>query len=51
VASYVGAQFGSVGFSLDASGLAPGGYQIVAYGRSLVTGTFAAVAAVVVTVR
>ena len=51
VAAYAGAaQFGKTGYSVPAA-LAPGVYQVVAYGRSLVTGTFAAAATTNITVR
>jgi hypothetical protein len=51
VAAYVGAQFGHVGYGLTAAPLPPGRWRVVAYGRSLVTGTFSAVATADVTVR
>src|SRR5205807_239696 len=41
VAAYVGAQFGSCGFSLLVRGLTPGDYTLVAYARSTVSWTFA----------
>lgn len=40
VAAYFGSQFGTAGFNLLAPPLPAGHYQIVAYGRSLVAGTF-----------
>ena len=51
VAAYVGAQFGNVGFTLAAPALPVGRYQIVAYGRSLVSGTFGTTAVADITVR
>lgn len=51
VAAAFGAQFGSAGFGLIGPPLPPGRYQVVAYGRSLVAGTFATAATAVVTVR
>lgn len=51
VAAAFGSQFGSTGFNLFAPQLAPGGYRIVAFGRSLVSGTFSAVAVADVSVR
>ena len=44
VAAYGGAQFGSAGFNLTAPPLSQGRYRIVAFGRSLVSGTFSATA-------
>lgn len=51
VAAAFGAQFGTTGFNLLAPALPPGRYQIVAYGRSLVSGTFSVAAVVDVTIR
>jgi hypothetical protein len=51
VAAAFGAQFDRAGFGLFASGLRAGRYRVVAYGRSLVAGTFAAAATADVTVR
>jgi hypothetical protein len=51
VAFYVGAQFGKVGFSVTTTPLPAGRWRLVAYGRSLVSGTFAAVAVRDVEVR
>ena len=51
VAAAFGAQFGTSGFNLLAAPVPPGAYRVVAFGRSLVTGTFSAVAVAEVTVR
>lgn len=51
VAAYGGPQFGNTGFSMTAAALAPGSYRVVAFGRSLVSGTFDAVATANVSVR
>jgi len=51
VAAYLGAQFQTTGFNLLAPALTPGHYRIVAYGRSLVAGTFNVATAANVTVR
>lgn len=51
VAAYFGAQFGTTGFNLIAPPLAPGAYRVVAFGRSLVAGTFAVATAADVVVR
>jgi phosphatidylserine/phosphatidylglycerophosphate/cardiolipin synthase-like enzyme len=51
VGAAFGAQFRSTGYGLIAPPLAPGRYQVVVYGRSLVAGTFVTAAATVVTVR
>jgi phosphatidylserine/phosphatidylglycerophosphate/cardiolipin synthase-like enzyme len=51
VAAAYGAQFRTTGFGLISPPLSPGRYQVVAFGRSLVTATFAAAAAANVTVR
>jgi len=51
VGAYFGAQFGTSGFNLFAPALAPGSYRIVAYGRSLVAGTFVVATTKDVTVR
>lgn len=51
VAFYVGEQFGRVGFNVTGSALPRGGYRVVAFGRSLVTMDFSAVAVADVTVR
>ena len=51
VAAYVGPQFGAVGFNLSAPALPAGRYQIVAYGRSLVSGTFGTTAVADISVR
>jgi hypothetical protein len=51
VAAYGGPQFGLSGFDLVSAPLAPGRYRVVAFGRSLVSGTFSAVATADVTVR
>jgi hypothetical protein len=40
VAPYFGSQFTNCGFSLDGATLAPGGYDVVVYAHSSVTGTF-----------
>jgi hypothetical protein len=45
-----GSQFTSSGYSLTASGLAAGRYQITAFGHSVVTNTIAASASAIVTV-
>jgi len=46
-----GAQFKPSGWGLLAAPIPSGRYQVVAYGRSLVVGTFAVAAAAIVTVR
>lgn len=51
VGAYFGAQFSRTGFNLSAPALPPGAYRVVAYGRSLVAGTFNVATAVNVTVR
>jgi len=51
VGGVFGAQFGTTGFGLAAPALAPGRYRIVAYGRSLVVGTFAVATAADITLR
>jgi hypothetical protein len=51
VAAYFGPQFGTTGFALLSPVLPPGPYQVVAFGRSLVAGTFAVAASANVTVR
>jgi hypothetical protein len=51
VGAAFGAQFGTAGFGLAAPALAPGRYRIVAYGRSLVVGTFAVATAADITLR
>jgi hypothetical protein len=51
VAAYGGAQFGNAGFNLIAPSLAAGRYMVVAFGRTVVTGTFSAVASANVVVR
>ncbi len=51
VASYAGSQFGQVGYGLVTAPISPGSWRIVVYGRSLVTGTFSAVAVRDVVVR
>lgn len=52
VAAYAGApQFGSTGFNIIVPRLAPGRYRVVAFGRSVVSGTFAATAWADVTAR
>jgi hypothetical protein len=52
VGAYLGAaQFGNTGFNLVAAPLAPGRYRVVVFGRSLVSGTFAATAWADVTMR
>jgi hypothetical protein len=51
VADAFGAQFLQSGFNVTASGLAPGRYRIVAFGRSVVSATFSAVSFADVTVR
>lgn len=43
VAAIYGPQFGSAGFGLIVSRIAPGRYYLVAFGRVVATGTFAAV--------
>jgi hypothetical protein len=50
VAAIFGVSFGASGFSLQATGLAPGAYRIVADARSTVSGTFTASTPVDVTV-
>jgi hypothetical protein len=40
IASLMGQQFANSGFALAADGLAPGGYRIVAYAHSTVSGAF-----------
>lgn len=51
VAAYFGAAYGRTGFNLTAPVLPPGRYQIVVFGRSLVSGGFDATAWANVTVR
>ena len=51
VGAFFGAQFGVSGFNLLAPPLPAGAYRVVAFGRSLVTGTFSAVAVAEVRVR
>lgn len=51
VGKFFGSQFSTTGFNLVAPTLAPGRYRVVAYGRSLVSGTFAAVSYADVTLR
>jgi hypothetical protein len=51
VGAAFGAAYATSGFNLFAPALPPGRYQIVAYGRSLVTGTFAAAAAADILLR
>jgi hypothetical protein len=51
VGTALGAQFGNSGFSLGASGLAPGQYDVTVYARSTVTGTFNQARTVRVTVE
>jgi hypothetical protein len=51
VGAYFGAQFSATGFNLLAPALPAGRYQIVAYGRSLVSGTFSVATVVNVTIR
>jgi hypothetical protein len=51
VGAYFGAQFSTTGYNLTAAPLPAGAYRVVAFGRSLVTGTFSAVAVADVTVR
>lgn len=51
VGAYFGAQFSRTGFDLLAPALPSGRYQIVAYGRSLVSGTFSVATVVEVSVR
>ena len=51
VAKYFGSQFSTTGFNLFAPSLAPGRYRVVAYGRSLVSGAFSAVAYADVSLR
>jgi len=51
VAAYFGAVYERTGFNLNAPVLPPGRYQIVVFGRSLVTGGFATSAWANVTVR
>ena len=51
VAAYFGAAYERTGFNLTAPALKPGRYQIVVFGRSLVTGGFDATAWANVTVR
>jgi hypothetical protein len=51
VGGYFGAQFGRTGFNIWAPPLPPGRYRVVAFGRSLVSGTFAAAASAEVTLR
>jgi hypothetical protein len=51
VGAYYGAQFATTGFGLIAPALPPGAYRLVAYGRSLVAGTFNVATVVDVTVR
>lgn len=51
VGAYFGAQFSTTGFNLFAPALPSGRYQIVAYGRSLVSGTFSVATVVDVSVR
>ena len=50
VGAAFGSQFSSAGFSLLTRDVPPGRYQVVAYARSLVAGTFAATAAAEVVV-
>ncbi|HEX4567718.1 MAG TPA: hypothetical protein VH138_13865, partial [Vicinamibacterales bacterium] len=51
VGAFFGAQFARTGFNLTAPALPPGAYRVVAYGRSLVAGTFNVATVVDVTVR
>ncbi len=51
VAAYAGPQFGTSGFNLLAPALPSGRYRVIAYGRSLVSGTFSVAAVVDVSVR
>jgi hypothetical protein len=51
VGEYFGAQFGTSGFNMPAPALPAGRYRVVAYGRTLVSGTFAATAVADLTVR
>ena len=51
VGAYFGTQFSTTGFNLLAPALPSGRYQIVAYGRSLVSGTFSVATVVEVSVR
>lgn len=51
VGAAFGGQFGTTGYNILAPALPPGRYRVVAFGRSLVSGTFAAAATVDVTVR
>ncbi|HEX6464976.1 MAG TPA: phospholipase D-like domain-containing protein, partial [Vicinamibacterales bacterium] len=51
VGAFYGAQFATTGFNLLAPPLTPGHYRIVAYGRSLVAGTFDVAALALVNVR
>ena len=51
VASYFGAQYERTGFNLTAPTLRAGRYQIVAFGRSVVSGRFDGTATANVTVR
>jgi lysophospholipase L1-like esterase len=51
VAGFAGSQFLASGYGLVVGGLAPGGYQIVVFARSAVTGSFDAQAVVVVQVQ
>jgi hypothetical protein len=51
VAAYFGEAYGRTGYSLLAAPLAPGRYQVVVFGRSLVTGTFSAASAVTISAR
>jgi hypothetical protein len=51
VAAVFGPRFATPGFGLVVGALAPGSYQLVVYGRSIVTGAFDAVQAVPIVVR
>jgi hypothetical protein len=50
VAAFFGAQFATAGYHLDVSSLSPGGYTLVVYGHSTVTGAFSVEQHVAVTV-
>jgi hypothetical protein len=51
VAAAFGSQFLESGYGVVVSGVAPGFYRVVAYGRSTISGTFSTAASVDVTVR
>jgi hypothetical protein len=50
VGQFLGAQFANAGFHLEASGLSPGTYDLIAYGHSTVTGGFSVEQHVAITV-